>query len=146
MYWLLLPVAALALLLAVRTPSPGLMVMWFVLMLAALAAWTWLRYRQLFPLRETNVDLTPLDPAELTRLRQQMQANREAEAAAHAIADAEALHPIHPIAHPMPHHPDAHAASTPTRRAPIDRPLTGRAVFEVPDEPSSVIISGDRST
>lgn len=143
MYWLLLPAAALTLVLALRTPSPSLMLMWFCLMLASLAAWTWLRYKQLFPTRDTNVDLTPLDPAELTRLRQQMQANREAEALAHAAADAEALHPIHPIAHPMPHHA---SEPKPVTRPPIERPLTGRAVFEVPDEPSSVIIPGERST
>ncbi|MBE2210855.1 MAG: hypothetical protein IAE66_04545 [Xanthomonadaceae bacterium] len=148
MYWLLLPVAALMLVLALRTPSPGLMMMWLCLMLATLAIWTWLRYRQLFPVRETRVDMTPLDPAELARLRQQMQANREAEAVAHAAADAEALHPIHPIAHPL------HAQATTHRVAPAaepsappaeERPLTGRAVFVVSDEPASVIIPGERS-
>ncbi len=146
MYWLLLPVAALMLVLALRTPSPGMMLMWFCLMLAALAAWTWLRYRQLFPARETSADLTPLDPAELSRLRQQMQANREADAAAHAAAEAEALHPIHPIAHPMPSQAeDPHPLITETVVV-VERPLTGRAVFAVPDEPSSVIIPGDRAT
>lgn len=143
MYWLLLPAAAFALVLALRTPSPGLMLFWFVLMLVALAAWAWLRYRQLFPKRAGGVALTPLDPGELTRLRQQMQANRAAEAAAQAVADAEALHPIHPIAHGL-----SPAASAPLPAAParteIERPLTGRAVFVVPDQPSSVIIPSER--
>lgn len=146
MHWLLLPAAALALVLALRTPSPALMMMWLMLMMGAVAFWGWLRYRILFPVRETRADLTPLDPSELARLRQQVQANREAEAAAHAAADAEALHPIHPIAHPMPH-PAAGPELTPSAPQPIiDRPLTGRAVFVVPDEPSSVIIPGDRAT
>lgn len=137
MYWLLLPAAALALLLALRTPSPGLMLLWFVLMLVALAAWTWLRYRVLFPKRAGGVALTPLDPGQLAHLRQQMHANR-------AAADADALHPIHPIAHPLPP-PPAPQASVALPAANIERPLTGRAVFVVPDEPSSVIIPGDRA-
>ena len=142
MYWLLLPVAALMLVLGLRTPSPGLMLMWFMLMLLAIAGWGWLRYRQLFPERDARADLTPLDPAELARLRQQMQANREAEAVALAAAEAEALHPIHPIAHPAPH---PAAATSPAPAPVVERPLTGRAVFVVPDEPSSVIIPGERS-
>ncbi len=146
MYWLLLPLAALMLLLALRTPSPGVMALWFCLMLATLAMWTWLRYRRLFPVRETRAELTPLDPAELSRLRQQMQANREADAAAHAAADAEALHPIHPIAHPMPGHAEAAHPVEVVTVVEVERPLTGRAVFVVPDKPSSVIIPGDRAT
>ncbi|SIQ27153.1 hypothetical protein [Solilutibacter tolerans] len=148
MYWLLLPAAALALILALRTPSPGLMLMWFCVVFAALAAWTWFRYRQLFPVRDTSADLTPLDPAELARLRFQAQANREAEASARLAAESEALHPIHPIAHPAPSHhvPDVTQMPIAPGPAAVERPLTGRAVFVVPDEPSSVIIPGERST
>lgn len=147
MYWLLLPAAALALILAVRTTSPGMMFVWFCLMLASLAAWGWLRYRQLFPARDSRFDLTPLDSTELTRLRQQAQANREAEAAAHLAAESEALHPIHPVAYPSAHPTAPQVPETPGRPTlAVERPLTGRAVFEVPDEPASVIIPSDRGT
>ena len=131
MHWLLLPIAALALLLALRTTSSGLMLLWFAVMVAAISGWLWLRYKLLFPPRDTNVEMTPLDPVELARLRSQAQTNREQEAAAQAAAEADAFHPIHPVA-PTAIATPVYAAPPPT--APIERPLTGRAVFILPDD------------
>ena len=142
MYWLLLPVAALALFLGLRTPSAGLMALWLLVMLASLGGWLWLRYRQLFPARAA-IELTPLDPAELARLRAQTAANREAAEAARLAAEAEAAHPIHPVTPtlhiPQPVEPEPAPAPMP------QRPLTGRAVFALPDDPPRVISPGDRA-
>ncbi len=144
MHWLLLIFAAVALVLGVRTPSPLLMGVWFVLMLGALGGWVWLRYRLLFPDRGgAAMALTPLDQSELAHLREQAKANREAEAAAREAAAQEAQHPIHPVT-PALHWPTATPAPSSAAPAP-DRPITGRAVFTLPDdEPAPVIARGDR--
>ncbi len=143
MYWLLLPVAAVALFLGLRTPSPALMALWLLLMLASLGAWLWLRYRLLFPERPA-IELTPLDPAELARLRAQTVANREAEEAARLAAEAEAAHPIHPVT-PTVHVPQPAVHREPEPAPLPERPITGRAVFAVPDDPPRVISPGDRA-
>lgn len=134
MHWLLLPVAALALVLALRTTSPGLMALGLVFTFAMIGAWLWLRYKLLFPDRDKGMQMTPLDRAELERLREQARINRENEAAARAAAEAEALHPIHPLSVDAP----VMAAQAAPERAPnapsLERPLTGRAVFATPDD------------
>lgn len=148
MYWLLLPVAAIALYLGLRTPSPALMSFWLLLVVACLVAWVWLRYRLLFPARPA-VEITPLDPAELARLRQQTLANREAEAAARLAAEAEAAHPIHPVTPELRIASAAVPVAAPVAApepVPAARPLTGRAVFALPDdEPRPVVSGGDRA-
>lgn len=139
MYWLLLPIAGATFIIALRMPSLGMMLFWLLLSFAAVGAWVWFRYRALFPKRDAALHITPLDPAELARLRQQVETNRIAEAARRAEAEEEALHPIHPVAHPQPVSSSIvqpAAASTPAAIAAQDpRPLTGRAVFLIPDQP-----------
>ena len=136
MHWLLLVFAAIALVLAARTASSALMVVWFLLMLASVGAWVWLRYKLLFPARSGQLAMTPLDAGELARLRKQTQVNREAEA-----AEQEAQHPIHPVS------PELHWSPAAAAPAPVDRPITGRAVFVLPDDaPPPVGARSDRSS
>lgn len=141
MHWLLLVFAAIALVLAARTASSALMVVWFLLMLASVGAWVWLRYKLLFPPRSGQLAMTPLDAGELARLRKQTQVNREAEAAEREAAEQEALHPIHPVS------PELHWSPAAAAPAPVDRPITGRAVFVLPDDaPPPVGARSDRSS
>ncbi|MDO5609684.1 MAG: hypothetical protein Q4G62_02695 [Pseudomonadota bacterium] len=90
------------------------MSIWFVLMLAALVAWGWLRYRLLFPAKPRQLQITPLDRQEIERIRQQAAANAQS-------------------AGPAPVVPDA--APTPPPTPAPERPITGRAVFTLPDDP-----------
>ncbi len=140
---MLLPVAVLAVLMAVRTTSTLHMMLWFGLMLLSVAAWMWLRYRLLFPARPAGADLTPLDPVELAHLREQAQANREAEAAARRAAEEEALHPIHPVEPVLPRPVAVPVAPAAPEAAPAP-PISGRAVFVLPDDVPPVIAPGDR--
>lgn len=111
MHWSLIPVALICLVMALRTPSPMVMSIWFVLMLVALAAWGWLRYRLLFPAKPRQLQITPLDQQEIERIRQQAAANAQPAA-------------------PVPA-----AAPTPPPTPAPERPITGRAVFTLPDDP-----------
>ena len=60
-----------------------------------------------------------------------------------SAAEAEAAHPIHPVTPtlhiPQPVEPEPEPAPMP------QRPLTGRAVFALPDDPPRVISPGDRA-
>ena len=129
MYWLLLPIALIACILGIRTTSAGMMVFWLMLTALAIGLWAWLRYKALFPDSPRQLALTPLDRQQLEHLREQTRANRDAEAAAAQAAEHEAEHPIHPV-----HVPVAHSQA-PVPVPPVERPLTGRAVFVVPDDP-----------
>lgn len=152
MSWLLLIFALVALFLGMRTPSPAMLAGWMVIAFLCMAGWLWLRYRMLFPANKAEASITPLDPVELAHLREQAQANREAEARARAEAEAEALHPIHPVTTHVLDHPSTHPVVPPPMPEPPapepvpERPITGRAVFVVPDDAPRVVQPGDRSS
>lgn len=76
MYWLLLVVAAVTFYFGLRTPSTAVMLGFFLIGALSVTAWAWLRYRLLFPARDAQMTMTPMDRAEIERLRQQAQAAR----------------------------------------------------------------------
>lgn len=120
MHWLLLPLAAVMLYLGLSAPGAAMMTLWLAATALIILLWAWLQYRRVFPPDGAAVELTPLDPDELARLREQTLANR-------ARALAERPHGVVPPAVPP-------VAPRPAPQ-PDPRPLTGRAVFVVPDEP-----------
>ena len=120
MYWLLLPLAATTLYFGLRAPAPASMALWLLLTAIMIAAWVWLRYRSVFPNRRNDNHFTPLDPDEIERMRQQTLANRTA-----ALADRP--YGFVPPASAIPEAtPEPHVTA---------RPFTGRAVYDVPDDP-----------
>ncbi len=134
MYWLLLPAAALTLLLGLRTPSSASMAGWLLLTFLLLAGWVWMRYRVLFPRREGEARLTPLAPQEMDKLRQQTELLRAEARQPPPLTEAIRVLPVREAAPPQPQpEPDVtpSARSTPP---PAPRP-TGRAVFVLPDDP-----------
>ncbi|WP_211327686.1 hypothetical protein [Solilutibacter pythonis] len=153
MNWLLLPAAAITLLLAMRTTSSLAMTLWLLLTVICLGLWVWLRYQMLFPTRNTGVELTPLDRRQLAHLRQQMLANRQDEADTDASAEPptatglptsqqptasvpapapRAAPPPAPPPAPSPAPDDPPPAPS---AAPARTPVSGRAVFVLPDDP-----------
>ncbi|MDO4709914.1 MAG: hypothetical protein Q4B94_08970 [Pseudomonadota bacterium] len=122
MYWSLLPVAGIFFWLALRTPSVSLMVIWLLLTMVCLLAWGYLHYRRLFPEQNREMQITPLDAQQLALMRQQKQPNTQPQK---PVEDAAASKPA-----PTPV-PAQTPAPTP---APAERPITGRAVFILPDD------------
>ena len=120
MYWLLLPLAATTLYFGLRAQASASMILWLSLTGIAIAAWVWLRYRSVFPSRRNDDHFTPLARDEIERMRQQTLANRAA-----ALADRPYGFVPPASAGPEPA-PEPHASA---------RPLTGRAVFDIPDDP-----------
>lgn len=77
MYWLLLPVAGIALYFGFRTPSPGAMAGWMLLALAMIVLWAYFRFRAVFPgSGSSEYVLSPMDAEEIKRIRAQADAER----------------------------------------------------------------------
>ena len=84
MYWLLLPVAFVALWFGLRTPSPGAMAGWLGLTAVLVILWVYFRFRAVFPGGAGSSDyvMTPMDASEIQRMKAQAEAQRAAAAAA----------------------------------------------------------------
>lgn len=77
MYWLLLPVAFVALWFGLRTPSPGAMAGWLGLTAVLVILWVYFRFRAVFPSDgASDYVLTPMDAEEIKRMKEQTQAQR----------------------------------------------------------------------
>lgn len=82
MYWLLLPVAFAALWFGLRTPSPGAMAGWLGLTAVLVILWVYFRFRAVFPGGAGGSDyvMTPMDAADIQRMKTQAEAQRTAAA------------------------------------------------------------------
>ncbi|MGY0505840.1 hypothetical protein [Luteimonas sp. e5] len=132
MHWLPLPVAAFALWAALRTNSLAAMSAWLLLAAALIGLWLWLRYRALFPPRNTVLGITPLDEAELARMREQGR-SRTTVLGIPAATPAASAPPAPVAASAQPPAPSDAPSALPV--AGEAEPPRGRAVFTLPDEP-----------
>lgn len=102
MYWLLLPVAAVTLILGLRTPSMLAMLAWLAATAVLLGLWVWFRFREVFPEQNsTEIMLTPMDAEALRQMRAHAEAER-ANARGQSTG----------VPNPFPSHSTAHAAAT----------------------------------
>lgn len=132
MYWLLLPVAAVTLILGLRTPSMLVMTVWLIVTAVLLGLWVWLRFRDVFPDQNAaEIALTPMDAEALRQVRAQAEAERaqaslrgHAPAASYQVPHAGAGYPVSAATQPPFAAPDPFA-SRPAPQAPL--PPSGNA-------------------